>query len=68
MCRAPSAESPKVNTQKVRSYAREFILWCYMVINESRTMTCILKYGLLTLLRSLAVHVQHMGVTNSKSI
>lgn len=38
MCRAPSAESPKVNTQKVRrSYARDFILWFYMVINESRT-------------------------------
>lgn len=35
MCRAPSAESPKVNTQKVRrSYARDFI---FMVINESRT-------------------------------
>lgn len=38
MCRAPSAESPKVNTQEVRrSYAHEFILWFYMGINESRT-------------------------------
>lgn len=37
MCRAPSAESPQVNTQKVRSNAHDFILWFYIVINESRT-------------------------------
>lgn len=38
MCRVPSAESPEVNTRKVRrGYACEFILEFYTVINESGT-------------------------------